>query len=69
MNDLLNKIFLRLILHAAVSVATHLLWLFIARDVGWDNPLDTLWILLFITNCTALILGKLSRILERLPEK
>lgn len=61
MNDLFNRIFLKLCLHAAVTLATYLLWLFVGI-----NP-DTLFILIFIANCTALILCKLNRILERLP--
>ena len=68
MNDLFNRIFLKLCLHAAVTLATHLLWLIVGMNIGCDNPTDTLFILIFVANCTALILCKLNRILERLPK-
>lgn len=68
MNDLFNRIFLKICFHAAVTFATYLLWLFLAMNIGFDHPYDTLWVLIFITNSTTLILGKLNRILERLPK-
>ena len=67
MNDLFNRIFLKLCIHAAVTVTTYLLWVFLVMNFGFHNPDDTLWILIFIANSTTLILGKLNRILERLP--
>ena len=67
MNDLFNRIFLKLCLHAAVTFATYLLWLTLAMNIGFNSPDDTLWVFIFVANCTALILSKLSRILERLP--
>ena len=68
MNDLFNRIFLKLCLHAAVTVATHLLWYLFAMNSGLNSPYDTLWIMIFLANCTTLILSKLNRILERLPK-
>ena len=68
MNDLFNRIFLKFCLHAAVTLATYLVWVFLAMNIGWNSPDDTLWILIFIANCTTLILSKLNRILERLPQ-
>lgn len=68
MNDLFNRIFLRLCLHAAVTFATYLLWLFLAMNIGLDSPYDTLWVLIFVANSTTLILSKLNRILERLSK-
>ena len=67
MDDLFDRIFLRLCIHASVTLGIHLLWLFLVRNVGLDSPYDTLWILILVANCTALILGKLNRILKRLP--
>ena len=68
MNDLFNRIFLKLCLHAAVTFATHLLWYLFAMNSGLNSPYDTLWIMIFLANCTTLILSKLNRILERLPK-
>ena len=69
MNDLFNRIFLKLCLHAAVTFATYLLWLFLAINIGLDSPYDTLWIFILVANCTTLILSKLNRFLERLDEQ
>ena len=68
MNDLFNRIFLKLCLHAAVTFATYLMWLFLAINIGLDTPYDTLWVFIFVANCTTLILSKLNRVLERLPK-
>lgn len=67
MNDRFNRIFLGLCKHIAVTFATHLVWLLLAMNFGFDAPNDTLWIFIFVANCTTLILSKLNRILERLP--
>lgn len=68
-NDLFNRIFLKLCLHAAVTFATYLAWLFFAMNIGLDSPYDTLWVFIFVANCTTLILSKLNRILEQLDEQ
>ena len=67
MNDRSNKIFLRLYLHIAVTLGTHLVWLLLESLIGGEGSYDSLWICIFVTNCTALILARLNRILQRLP--
>lgn len=68
MNDLFDRIFLKLCLHGAVSFATWFAWLLLGM-FGWDEGFHTgMWVCIFVANCTALILSKLNRILERLPE-
>lgn len=69
MNDLFNRIFLKIFLHAAVTFATYLIWLLLAINIGWDSPYDTLWVFIFVANCTTLTLSKLNRLLELLSEK
>lgn len=67
MKDLLEILFLKLCLHAAVSFATFVVY-YLLNIIGFgENFYTGLWVCLFVTNCTALILSKLNRILERLP--
>ena len=67
MNDHFNKIFLRFCLHLAVTLGTYLVWLLLESLIGGEGSYDSLWICIFVTNCTALILSRLNRILQRLP--
>ena len=56
MNDTFNKIFLRICLHIAVSIATFIIWYLLNLIASGMEFFTGLWICLFITNCTALIL-------------
>ena len=67
MNDLFNRIFLKVCLHAAVSYAAYLVWLILESFLGGVYTNDSLLVCIFVVNCTTLILCKLNRILERLP--
>ena len=68
MNDSLNRIFLKFCLHIAVSIATIVAWYSLNLIATGDNFYIGLWICIFVTNCTTLILSKLNRILEQLPK-
>ena len=68
MNDLYKRIFLKVCLHAAVTYVTFLVW-YLFCIVAGEGAFDSLCVCIFVTNCTTLILSKLNRILERLPEK
>lgn len=67
MKDLFSKIFLTVCLHLAVSVVTIVIYEFLGQ-IGYDGSFYSgLWVCLFVTNCTTLIMTKLHRIQSRLP--
>lgn len=69
MNDLFNKLFLKFCLHVAVSIVTIIIWYLLNLIATGENFYTGLYICLFISNCTSLILSKLTHILSHLSEQ
>ena len=62
MNDLFNRIFLKICLHLAVSVGTVVIWYLLNLIASGEAFYVGLWICLFITNCTTLILSAIRKL-------
>lgn len=66
-SDFLRILFLTFCKHALVSILTVLLYISLGRFFQGLSA-DGMLICLFVTNCTAIIIGKMNRILERFSQ-